>query len=111
MVHTLSFPTYTYHDLDFLIPPVPEDYDGNGIDLPVKKFIVLFDNTKEAQGATHHLQMLLPESLKHKIRWFHSTMSSDYRQEHTDLFHGSELWGLCTMDAFGMVRIFDWHAI
>lgn len=105
MVWELSFPTYTFRDLDFLIPHVPEGYNGDGNDLPIEKFVVFFDDTKAVQGATYHLQTLLPESLKHKIRWFHSTMTSDYCQEHTNLLRNTEIWGLCMTDAFGMVRI------
>ena len=105
VVCSLAFPAQMFHDLEFLIPKIPEGYIGNGNDLSINKFVIFFDNMKEAERAVHHLQTLLPECLKHKIAWFHSTMTVDYRQDQTGAFHKTELWGLCATDAFGMVRL------
>ncbi|KAH6891607.1 P-loop containing nucleoside triphosphate hydrolase protein [Coprinopsis sp. MPI-PUGE-AT-0042] len=40
--------------------------------------------------------------LKDKATYFHSTMTSDYREDQCKLFLDSAIWGLFCTDAFGM---------
>jgi superfamily II DNA helicase RecQ len=98
MVRSLVFPANSFKDLAFLIPTgFKED------DLPLPKFIVFFDNTKEAERATKYLRTLLPDSLRDKIMYFHSMMTQFFRVDELEAMKNSETWGMCATDAFGMV--------
>ncbi|KAM6499852.1 hypothetical protein JOM56_005360 [Amanita muscaria] len=97
MVRPLSFAANSFRDLDFLIPL------GDNERHRVPKFLVFFDDTKEAERTTRYLQYRLPGPLRQKIRWFHSTMTPEYRADELEAFQLNKRWGLCTTDAFGMV--------
>ena len=98
MVRSLVFPANSFKDLAFLIPTgFKED------DQPLPKFIVFFDNTKEAERATKYLRTLLPDSLRDKIMYFHSTMTQFFRVDELEAMKNSETWAMCATDAFGMV--------
>ncbi|KAF8054648.1 hypothetical protein FPV67DRAFT_1460618 [Lyophyllum atratum] len=84
MVRGLNFTVSSFKDLDFLVPKGFKEGDP-----PLPKFLIFFDNTKEAEAACHHLRMLLPPSLRKKIKWFHSTMTLTYRDE--ELMNGMDL--------------------
>jgi superfamily II DNA helicase RecQ len=101
VVREIKYSVSSYADLAFLIP----DNFKQGDD-PPDKFLVFFDNTKEAEAAIRYLRSRLPSSLWEKIKWFHSTMTPWYREEEFEAFKTSELWGLCVTDAFGMVSSF-----
>ncbi|KAF8168743.1 P-loop containing nucleoside triphosphate hydrolase protein [Pholiota molesta] len=97
MVQGMVFPANSYKDLDFLIP------EGYALtDDPIPAFLVFFDNTKEAEAACRHLEKRLPGSLKSKVRYFHSMMTSNYREEELTKMEDGTTWGLCCTDAFGM---------
>lgn len=89
----------SYKDLSFLIP---KNFKVG--DPPPKPFLCFVDSTTSTEDATRYLQSLLPEELRHKIKWFHSTMTTAYRQEEYEAFKNGDLWGLVVTDAFGMVR-------
>lgn len=102
----LAYPAKSFKDLDFLIPRTAFDhYNDQDGKPPIQKFVVFFDNMKEAEQATHHLRCLLPDALKDKVIWFHSVMTQGFREEQTDAFRRSDIWGLCATDSFGMVRL------
>ena len=105
MVRPLAYPAKSFKDLDFLIPQTNlKAYDhNNGGQSPIPKFVVFFDNMKEAESAAKHLRGLLPDILKEKVVWFHSVMTQEFREGNTDAFRASDIWGLCATDAFGMV--------
>jgi superfamily II DNA helicase RecQ len=98
MVRGLVFPANSFKDLTFLIPKGFKEGDP-----PPPKFIVFFDNTKETERATKYLRTLLPDSLRNKIMYFHSTMTQPFREDEFEAMKSSETWGLCATDAFGMV--------
>lgn len=104
LVRALVFPANSFKDLAFLIP----DRFLEG-DLPPLKFIVFFDNTKETERAVAYLRKRLPESLHDKIKYFHSTMTSTYREEELAALRDSRTWGICATDAFGMVSLYFNH--
>ena len=97
VVRELEYPASTYRDLAFLIP------SGSGPEKHPPKFLVFFDSTKETQEAAEYLKSRLPEHLKGKVNWFHSTMTPQYREEQFEALKRGEVWGLCVTDAFGMV--------
>ena len=88
----------TYQDLAFLIPDGWKEGD------PVPpKFLIFFDKKPDAVSAAKYLRKRLPYHLRHKIPWFHSDMTSDFRDEHVERLRKGEIWGLCATDSFGMV--------
>lgn len=96
MEHSIS----SYRDLAFLIP------DGFKLgDPPPPKFLVFFDNTTATEGAIHYLRSRLPPELRDKIKYFHATMTTGYREENFEKFATDDTWGLTVTDSFGMVRI------
>jgi superfamily II DNA helicase RecQ len=99
MVRGLVCPANSFKDLAFLIPEGFQETD----DAP-PPFLVFFDNTKESERACKYLRSRLPRSLWDKVRWFHSTMTQQYREEQVEAMRKGNVWGLCCTDAFGMVR-------
>jgi superfamily II DNA helicase RecQ len=99
VVREMKYAASSFADLAFLIPDNIKD-GGE----PPEKFLVFFDNTKEAEAATKYLRTRLPPNLRDKVKWFHSTMTSWYREEEFQALKVGETWGLCVTDAFGMVR-------
>ncbi|KAI0639543.1 P-loop containing nucleoside triphosphate hydrolase protein [Trametes polyzona] len=96
-VRKMEFAANSFHDLDFLIP---EDFGHD--DTPPPKFLIFFDSIREAEAAVAHLRSRLPEDLRHKVAYFHSIMTAEYREdEFAALMHG-ERYGLCVTDSFGM---------
>lgn len=96
-VREMKHSAKSFQDLDFLIPSDLSE------DSPPPKFLVFFDNMKESEAAIGHLRSRLPAALRHKITWFHSTMSPEFRKEKYEALRRGEIWGLCVTDAFGMV--------
>ena len=78
MAQPLIFPVNSYKDLAFLIP------DGVTAANPPPKFIVFFDKMKKTQEACKWLQNHLPADLRSRIRYFHSTMTQDYKEGKVD---------------------------
>ncbi|EMD34258.1 hypothetical protein CERSUDRAFT_55318 [Gelatoporia subvermispora B] len=87
----------SYHDLDFLIPDNFKDGDP-----PPPKFLIFFNNIREAESAAQHLRSRLPEHLRQKVKWFHSIMSDKYRNDEFEALKNSDVFGLCVTDSFGM---------
>ncbi|EKM74280.1 hypothetical protein AGABI1DRAFT_24096, partial [Agaricus bisporus var. burnettii JB137-S8] len=97
MVRELKRPSSSYEDLAFLIPCNWLE----GMSKP-KKFLVFFDNTKEAENAKKYFHTRLLERYHSRIAWFHSTMTQEYRERKVDEFRRGEIWGLLCTDAFGL---------
>ena len=98
MARGLVFPAKSFRDLAFLIPD-----NFKEADLPPPKFVIFFDNTKKAERAARYLRRRLPPSLQDHIKYFHSTMTTRYREDELGALKDSRTWGLCATDAFGMV--------
>jgi superfamily II DNA/RNA helicase len=98
MARSLVFPANSFRDLAFLIPDNFKEGDP-----PPPKFLIFFDNTKEAERAAKYLRCRLPLCLQENVKYFHSTMTPRYREDELDALRDSRTWGLCTTDAFGMV--------
>ncbi|GBE79278.1 hypothetical protein SCP_0204760 [Sparassis crispa] len=96
-VRKMQLSARSFEDLNFLIP---EDFkDG---DPPPSKFLIFFDNIKEAEAAVKHLRSRLPEPLRDKIKHFRSIMMPEYRDDEYDALKNSDIFGLCVTDSFGM---------
>lgn len=98
MVRALNRPSSSYEDLAFLIPR-----NWNESMESPKKFLVFFDNIKEAEGAKEFFHQRLLKEYYSKIFWFHSTMSQEFRDRKVEDFRAGNLWGLFCTDAFGLV--------
>ncbi len=99
-VRALKYTASSYKDLDFIIPDGFQEGDT-----PPPKFLVFFDNTKEAEAAASHLSARLPRGLRDKVKHFHATMTSWYRTDEVEALSKGETYGLCVTDSFGMVRL------
>ncbi len=100
-VRVMRHAANSFKDLDFLIPDGFEDGD-----VPPPKFLIFFDNTKEAETATHYLRTRLPPALRGRIKYFHSIMTPSYRSDEFEDYRNGETYGLCVTDSFGMVILF-----
>jgi hypothetical protein len=47
----------------------------------------------------------MPETLRHKVKWFHAGMSEFFRKEKLKSFREGDLWGLSITDVGGMVQL------
>jgi superfamily II DNA helicase RecQ len=98
-VRKIKYSLTSYADLAFLIPA--------GIKLddpPPPKFLVFFDSIQDGINAAKYLRARLPPDLRDKVKWFNSDMTTEFKEaEVTNLVVG-DTWGLCTTEAFGMVR-------
>jgi len=47
----------------------------------------------------------MPETLRHKVKWFHAGMSEFFRKEELKSFREGDVWGLGMMDVGGMVQL------
>lgn len=103
-VKRLKYPANSYKDLDFLLSlnftMMP---DGR-----IRKFLIFFDNVREAEAVGKHLRGQLPLPLKDKIKWFHARMSDTFREDEVDAIRSGDTWGLCVTDSFGMVSMKQW---
>ena len=97
-VRKMRHPLNSYEDLAFLIPKSWKLGDA-----PPKKFMVFFNNKREAESACLFLRSRLPHALRHKLKWFHAGMTTFYRTEEMEDFVKGRLWGLTMTDVGGMV--------
>jgi superfamily II DNA helicase RecQ len=99
VVRSLTYTAKSFQDLNFLIPDNFEEGDP-----PPDKFLIFFDDRKEAERACKYLRAQFPPSLRDKIRWFHSVMTDKTRQDDVEAMRKGENWGFCSTDSFGMVK-------
>ncbi|KAH9942663.1 P-loop containing nucleoside triphosphate hydrolase protein [Amylocystis lapponica] len=97
VVRVMEHPASSFNDLSFLVPR-----DWKEGDVPPPKFLIFFNDMKVAESAMEFLVKPLPQHLKDKIKYFHSAMTSTYRDDEHDALLRGDTWGLCVTDAFGM---------
>ncbi|KAI0699968.1 P-loop containing nucleoside triphosphate hydrolase protein [Cytidiella melzeri] len=76
-----------------------------GVKLP--KFLLFFDSIQESVDATKSLWNKMPEELRHRVVWFNSHMTPQFREQTTNAFKvsGANAEGpyiLRCMDSFGL---------
>lgn len=91
--HALS----SFKDLEFLIP------DGWKPGTSIPSFLIFFDSKAESIKAGEFLQQRLPREHRHRVVWFNSDGTSEFRKVTTAQFDEQEVYGLVCTDAFGMV--------
>lgn len=97
-IKALIHPANSFKDLACLLPGDP---------LCVKRpprFLVYFDNIKEAEVATAYLQTRLRKEDKFRVAYCHATMTPGYRTNELLMIQSGERWGIISTDAFGLVR-------
>ncbi|KAK0473325.1 P-loop containing nucleoside triphosphate hydrolase protein [Armillaria luteobubalina] len=96
-VRRMEYPINSYHDLAFLIP---KDLDADG-PLPLK-FIVFFNSRKEAEEGAKFLRSRLPSKYRDKLKWVHSGMTDEFREDAIHALKIGEDIGACATDAVGL---------
>jgi hypothetical protein len=99
VVRTMKYPANSFCDLNFLVPAS----DTSGGSQQHKKFVIFFDNKKEATSAGRYLRGKLPIDERDRIIWFLSDMSADFKEEGITNLASGKLLGICATDSFGMV--------
>ncbi|KAF8214390.1 P-loop containing nucleoside triphosphate hydrolase protein, partial [Mycena galopus ATCC 62051] len=97
VVREMKYAMNSYKDLAFLFP---DDWKP-GDPLP-HKFLIFFDSIAESIEAAKFLRARLPPEHWHKIKWFNSEMSTEFKDVESDALKSGQIWGLCCTDSFGM---------
>jgi ATP-dependent DNA helicase RecQ len=100
VVRGMKYPMNSFKDLAFLIPEKWKPGDP----LP-PKFLIFFDSIADSVEAANFLRNRLPFEYRHKIKWFNSEMSPEFKVNESDSLRAGVTWGLNCTDSFGMVRI------
>jgi len=93
MVWALVHPASSFGDLAFLTKD-----DG----APIPKFLVFFDNTKEAEAACKWLKEQIPVIHRSKVTYFHSTMIQNFCKTRVEWMKNMSIVGFCCTDGEGM---------
>ncbi|KAJ7908543.1 P-loop containing nucleoside triphosphate hydrolase protein [Mycena leptocephala] len=96
-VREMKYPMNSFKDLAFLIP---ENWKP-GDPLP-PKFLIFFDSIADSIEAAKFLRGRLPFEYRHKIKWFNSEMSTEFKETESDALKTGKIWGLSCTDSFGM---------
>ncbi|KAJ7078050.1 P-loop containing nucleoside triphosphate hydrolase protein [Mycena belliarum] len=99
VVREMKYSMSSFKDLAFLIP---DDWKP-GDPLP-PKFLIFFDSIADSVEAAKYLRSRLPLEYRHKIKWFNSEMSPEFKVAESDSLKAGISWGLNCTDSFGMVR-------
>jgi hypothetical protein len=100
VVREMKYPISSFKDLAFLIR---ENWKPG--DPPPPKFLIFFDSIADSIEAAKFLRARLPLEYRHKIKWFNSEMSSEFKDLESDGLKAGNIWGLSCTDSFGMVRM------
>lgn len=110
VVRKMKYPANTYMDLDFLVRDAVSG-SATGVDTSsgsrpsqrCEKFVIFFDNKNEATAAGDYLRSQLPLDQRHRVIWFMSDMSREFKDNGVEGLASGEIWGICSTDSFGMV--------
>ncbi len=67
------------------------------------KFMVFVNRRREGKLAIEELWKDLPVEAKEKVVWFHSGMSTEFREDRIKKLKEGQIWGMVCTDAAGMV--------
>lgn len=97
-VRKMVHPQNSFQDLAFLIPDRWKPGDP-----PPPKFMVFANSRNETREACLWLREATPVDLRNKFVWFHSGMSSRFREKQMERLKSGAIWGVFCTDAAGMV--------
>lgn len=100
VVKRMKHPAKSYEDLAFLIKKNLCPGDD-----PPPKFLVFFNSRAEAQAGAEYLRARLSPELRDKVKWFHSGMTDEFREEEMHALIVGESFGEGSTDAAGMVSL------
>ncbi|KAJ7017638.1 hypothetical protein C8F04DRAFT_978925, partial [Mycena alexandri] len=98
VVREMQYAMNSFKDLAFLIR---EGWKPG--DPPPLKFLIFFDSIADSIEAAKFLRGRLPLEYRHKIKWFNSEMSTEFKDIESESLKTSKIWGLSCTDSFGMV--------
>lgn len=101
VVQKMKYPANSYEDLAFLIQKKMKLGDPKP-----PKFLVFFNSRSEAQAGAEYLRSRLSPELRDKIKWFHSGMTDEFREEEMNALIIGNVFGHAATDAAGMVSTF-----
>lgn len=96
-VHKMQYPVNSYHDLAFIIQ---KHMTANH---RPPKFLIFFNSRMEAQAGAEFLRERLAPDLRDKVKWFHSGMTDEFREEEMHALQVGDVFGHAATDAAGMV--------
>ncbi|KAJ3553427.1 hypothetical protein NP233_g12645 [Leucocoprinus birnbaumii] len=67
-----------------------------------KKFMVFVNKRRDAELIVEELWKDIDKTLRDKVAWFHSGMSTEFCEEYIRILRDGEVWGLVCTDAAGM---------
>lgn len=98
IVQEIKHPISTFMDLRSFLNL------GSGKKPP--KFMIFMNKRREAELATEQLWKDIHEPRpRERVVWFHSGMSTQFREDRIQKLKDGHLWGLVCTDAAGMVRV------
>jgi len=100
VVEQMKHPMNSYEDLTFVI----KKNLGPGDEHP-PKFLVFFNSQGEAQAGAEFLRACLSPKLCDKVKWFHSGMTDQFREDEMHALIIGESLGEGSTDAAGMVSL------
>ena len=110
VVRKMKYPAGSFQDLDFLVPGnTASDVSRSERQQRHKKFVIFFDNKKEAMSAGRHLRQRLPIDQRDRIIWFMADMSAGFKETGVSDLASGKLMGICATDSFGMVSVCRSH--
>lgn len=74
------------------------------------KFMVFLNKRRDSEKAVEEMWKELPQPLHHKLVWFHSGMSTYFKEKTIEQLRSGEIWGLICTDAAGMVCVVGIHS-
>ena len=113
VIRKMKYSANSYMDLDFLVQNTVSDSlaDTNSassnsqLQRYHKKFVIFFDDKNEATAAGNYLRSRLPLDQRHRIIWFMSDMSREFKDDGVEGLADGKIWGICSTDSFGMVGV------
>ncbi|KAG1799644.1 uncharacterized protein BJ212DRAFT_1287888 [Suillus subaureus] len=118
-IQQIKYSLSSYQDLAFLIPDGWSNSDLIMIVTPIPpKFLIFFNNIQDMIAAAKTLQKRLPLDMHHKIKWYNSDMTVEYKENEVNHLILGETWGLCMMESFRMgmdipdiLLVIQWRAM
>lgn len=94
VVWKMKYPAGSYRDLGFLVPGSAVS-DASGNSRRHKRFVIFFDNKKEATNAGRYLRQRLPIDQRNKVIWFMADMSAGFKEAGVSDLASGKLLGTC----------------
>ncbi|KAG2344669.1 hypothetical protein BDR05DRAFT_947343 [Suillus weaverae] len=98
-VRKIKYSLSSYQDLAFLIP----DGWSNSDPIP-PKFLIFFDNIQDTIAAAKILQKRLLLDMHHKIKWYNSDMTTEYKENEVNHLISGDLYLFTMSDTSELVN-------